>query len=407
MTICVDAITLRDDLVRLRRSLHAEPEVGLDLPRTQDKVLAALDGLPLEIATGARLSSVTAVLRGGRPGPAVLLRADMDALPLTERTGLDFASRRDDAMHACGHDLHTAMLVGAAQLLAARRASLAGDVVFMFQPGEEGCDGAGAMLAEGVLDAAGRLPVAAYALHVFTTGFENGVFAARSGPTMAATNDLDVRVIGAGGHGSAPYRAKDPVPAACEMVTALQTMVSRVSDPFDPVVITVGSFHAGTRRNVIPDAARFEATVRTFSAVARSRIQDASVTLIRSIAAAHGLRAEVEFTPRYPVTVNDPCETAFVESTVQEEFGGHRFRPLRHPLTGGEDFSRILEEVPGSLVMVGASLPGADPATVANNHSPHVVFDEAVLPEGAALYAALALRRLAAEPDGARTLPRP
>ncbi|MFE1174384.1 M20 family metallopeptidase [Streptomyces sp. NPDC058773] len=400
MTICVDATTLRDDMVRLRRNLHADPEVGLHLPRTQEKVLAALDGLPLEISTGDRLSSVTAVLRGGRPGPAVLLRADMDGLPLPERTGLDFASRTDGAMHACGHDLHTTMLVGAARLLAARRTSLDGDVVFMFQPGEEGCDGAGAMLAEGVLDAAGRPPVAAYALHVFTTGFDHGVFAARGGATMAATSDLDVRVVGAGGHGSAPYRAKDPVPAACEMVTALQTMVSRVSDPFDPVVITVGSFHAGVRRNVIPEAARFEATVRTFSAAAQNRIKDASVTLLRSIATAHGLRAEVEFTPRYPVTVNDADETAFVESTVQEEFGAHRFRPLPHPLTGGEDFSRVLEKVPGSLVMLGATPPGANPAAVANNHSSHVVFDEAVLPDGAALHASLAVRRLAAEPTG-------
>ncbi|MFH8497900.1 M20 family metallopeptidase [Streptomyces coeruleorubidus] len=401
MATCEDATALRDDLVRLRRSLHTDPEVGLILPRTQEKVLAALDGLPLEISTGRRLSSVTAVLRGGRPGPTVLLRADMDALPVTERTGVDFASGTQGVMHACGHDLHTTMLIGAAQLLSARRQDLAGDVVLMFQPGEEGCDGAGEMLAEGVLDAAGARPVAAYALHVFTTGFPTGVFMARSGATMAATNDVDVTVIGAGGHASAPHRAKDPVPAACEMVTALQTMVSRTCDPFDPVVLTVGSFHAGTRRNVIPETVRFEGTVRTFSAQAQRRMKDAVVTLVRQITAAHGLRAEAEFTPRYPVTVNDEHETAFVRSTVHETFGEHRFQPLAHPLMGAEDFSRVLGEVPGSLIMLGAAPAGADPATVANNHSPYAEFDESVLCDGAALYADLATRRLAAQPAGA------
>ncbi len=389
---------MRDELLGLRRRLHAEPEVGLDLPRTQEKVMAALDGLPLEISPGSRLSSVTAVLRGGRPGPAVLLRADMDALPVAERTGLPFASVVEGVMHACGHDLHTTMLIGAAHLLAARRQDLAGDVVLMFQPGEEGYDGAGVMLAEGILDAAGPRPVAAYALHVFTTGLPSGTFLARSGATMAATNDVDVTVIGAGGHASAPHRAKDPVPAACEMVTALQTMVSRTCDPFDPVVLTIGSFHAGTRRNVIPETVRFEGTVRTFSTRAQGRMKDAVVTLVRQIAAAHGLRAEVEFTPRYPVTVNDEDETVFVESTVKEAFGEHRFQPLPHPLTGAEDFSRVLDEVPGSLVMLGAAPTGMDSTSVANNHSPYAEFDEGVLCDGAALYAALATRRLAAEP---------
>ncbi|MER6384232.1 M20 family metallopeptidase [Streptomyces sp. NPDC001250] len=398
MTSFDDVAFLRDDLVRLRRSLHAEPEVGLRLPRTQEKVLAALDGLPLEISTGSRLTSVTAVLRGAKPGPTVLLRADMDALPLPELTNVDFASTVDGAMHACGHDLHTTMLIGAAHLLASRRQDLTGDVVLMFQPGEEGYDGAGAMLAEGVLDAAGRRPAAAYALHVFTTGFPTGVFMARTGPTMAATNDVDVTVTGAGGHASAPHRAKDPVPAACEMVTALQTMVSRTCDPFDPVVLTVGSFHAGTRRNVIPENVRFEGTVRTFSTQAQGRMKDAVVTLVRQIAAAHGLHAEVEFTPRYPVTVNDQYETAFVENTVNDTFGEHRFQPLTHPLTGAEDFSRVLAEVPGSLVMLGATPSGADPSTVANNHSSYVEFDEGVLSDGAALLARLTTRRLAAQP---------
>lgn len=175
-------MTLQDDLVELRRALHREPEIGLDLPRTQEKVLAALDGLPLEITTGQRLSSVTAVLRGGHPGPAVLLRADMDALPVQEKTDVPYRSRFDGRMHACGHDLHTAMLVGAARLLTERRADLAGDVVLMFQPGEEGDEGARLMIEEGVLDAAGARAVAAYGMHVFATTIPRGLFLTRAGP---------------------------------------------------------------------------------------------------------------------------------------------------------------------------------------------------------------------------------
>src|SRR6202041_3133436 len=218
---------------------------------------------------GKQLSSVTAVLRGGRPGPVVLLRADNDALPVTETTGLPFASRIDGAMHACGHDLHTAMLVGAARVLSARQHDLPGSVIFMFQPGEEGLGGARLMIEEGVLDAAGERPRAAYALHVFSHLVEGGVFAVRPGPALAAADILYVTVRGRGGHASAPQHSADPIPAACEMVTALQTFVTRRFDVFDPVVITVGSFHAGTVNNVIPDEARFWATARSFSEASR------------------------------------------------------------------------------------------------------------------------------------------
>jgi amidohydrolase len=387
MPVHEDAIALRDDLVGLRRRLHAEPEIGLDLPRTREKVLAALDGLPLELSLGDTLSSVTAVLRGGRPGPVVLLRADMDALPVHEDTGLDHASRVDGAMHACGHDLHTTMLVGAAHLLAARRDTLHGDVVFMFQPGEEGWDGSRRMIAEGVLDAAGRRPTAAYALHVFGSAVPLGVFAARAGTTMAASDGLEVTVVGAGGHGSRPHRARDPIPAACEIVTALQTMVTRRSDIFDPVVLTVGSLHAGTRRNVIPDTARLEATVRTFSPRARAGIRDAALTLVESIAHAHGVHAEASFVEGYPMTVNDPRETAFVADTIADVLGADRFQHLPNPMPGGEDFSRVLQAVPGAFVALGAGDGTTD------NHSPRARFDDAVLPDGATVLAELALRR--------------
>ncbi|GDY32518.1 M20 metallopeptidase family protein [Gandjariella thermophila] len=393
MSLVEDAAALQDDLVALRRELHQIPEVGLELPRTRERVLAALDGLPLEVSTGSALSSVTAVLRGGRPGPAVLLRGDMDALPVTERTGLPFTSRHDGAMHACGHDLHTAGLVGAARLLAARREELAGDVVFMFQPGEEGWDGAGHMIREGVLDAAGRPLAAAYGLHVFSALFPAGRFVCRPGTMMAASDALLVRVHGSGGHGSMPHRALDPVPAACEMVTALQTMVTRSIDVFDPVVVTVGTFHAGTRRNVIPDEAVFEATVRTFSEAARARVRDAAVRVCREIAAAHGLRADVEYADEYPATVNDPAEYDLVADTVREVFGEDRFAPMENPLPGSEDFSRVLREVPGAYVFLGACLSG-EPESAPNNHSPLAAFDDRVLADGAALLAELAVRRL-------------
>lgn len=395
MSLIDDAKNLHDDLVRLRRALHREPEVGLSLPRTQEKVLAGLAGLPLEVTTGASLTSVTGVLRGGRPGPVVLLRADMDGLPLDEKSGVAYASRVEGAMHACGHDLHATMLVGAAHLLAARREEISGDVIFMFQPGEEGWDGAGAMLAEGVLDAAGRRPDAAYAVHVTSALLPHGTFSARPGPTMSASDALTVTVKGVGGHGSAPYLAKDPVPAACEMVTALQTAVTRRFDPFDPVVVTVGSFHAGTRRNVIPDTARFEATVRSFSRETRARLESTVVQLVRSIAAAHGLDAEVEYRAEYPLTVTDPAETSLARSVITEVFGEHRFQPMRRPNTASEDFSRVLDEVPGSFVLLGACPPGRDPAAAPYNHSPRAVYDDAVLSDGAALYAELATRRLA------------
>src|SRR6202167_4586243 len=391
MTVYEEATAISGDVAELRHAIHREPEIGLSLPGTQAKVLAALDGLPLEISLGKELSSVTAVLRGGRPGPVVLLRADMDALPVTETTGLPFASEIDGARHACGHDLHTAMLVGAARVLSARQRDLPGSVIFMFQPGEEGLGGAKLMIEEGVLDAAGERPAAAYALHVFSHLTEGGVFAVRPGPALAAADILYVTVRGRGGHASAPQHSADPIPAACEMVTALQTLVTRRFDVFDPVVITVGSFHAGTADNVIPDEAHFLATVRSFSAVARDRVRSASLRLIADLAAAHGLSAEADYLDGYPVTVNDAGETAFAGQAVAELFGADRLMTQADPLPGAEDFSFVLDEVPGVFLMLGAGPEGSDPASAPFNHAADAVFDDAVLADGAALLAELAL----------------
>jgi hippurate hydrolase len=389
-----DAVAIAGELTELRRAIHAEPEIGLDLPRTQRKVIDALEGLPLEISLGEGLSSVTAVLRGGRGGKTVLLRGDMDALPVTERSGVPYASTVDGAMHACGHDLHTAMLAGAAKVLSARRDELAGNVIFMFQPGEEGPGGGQIMIEEGVLDAAGERPAAAYALHVASGLLPLGLVASKAGPVMAAADTLHVTVHGRGGHGSQPHHAADPVPVACEIVLALQTMVTRQFDVFDPVVVTVGTFHAGTADNVIPDDAHFVATVRSFSARSRDAAQSAAPRLARDIASAHGLTATAEFRDGYPVTVNDASELAFAASTVAEVLGEDRYFAAPDPLTGSEDFSYVLEEVPGAFLMLGACPADIDPYTAPFNHSAEAVFDDAVLPDGTALYAELALRRL-------------
>ncbi|WP_433243072.1 M20 metallopeptidase family protein [Streptosporangium sp. CA-135522] len=394
MSLRESAADMRDELVRLRHALHREPEIGLHLPRTQEKVLAALSGLPLEIRLGERLSSITAVLRGARPGPTVLLRGDMDALPVSERSGEAITSQVDGRMHACGHDLHTAMLTGAAHLLSARRDELAGNVIFMFQPGEEGKGGAKIMIEEGVLDAAGERPIAAYALHVISAALPRRVFISKGGPMMAAADRFVVTVRGAGGHGSVPHRAKDPIPVACEMVTALQTMVTRGFDVFDPVVVTVGSFHAGTAENVIPEEARFEATIRSFSKASHARIQERAVTLVKGIAAAYGLDVEADYQVSYPVTVNDGAEAEFVGATVREVYGEQRFIRAPQPFTGSEDFSFVSDRVPSAFVALGACPPDIDPGKAAYNHAPEARFDDAVLPDGAALYAELAVRRL-------------
>jgi hippurate hydrolase len=407
MPLREDAAAIAGTLAELRHAIHREPEIGLDLPLTQEKVLAALDGLPLEVSTGRKLSSVTAVLRGGAGGgadgprdggrPSVLLRGDMDALPVTEATGLPYASRFGGVMHACGHDLHTAMLVGAARLLSERRAELPGDVIFMFQPGEEGHAGADKMIGEGVLDAAGeRWPTAAYALHVSSTQLPCGVFTTKPGPMLAAADIIRVTVRGRGGHASQPHLAADPIVAACEMVTALQALVTRQFDVFDPVVITVGSFHAGTADNVIPDEAQFLGTARSYSAAARARLRDGTIGLVNHIAEAHGLTADAEYIEEYPVTVNDEAEANFARAVAAEMFGEGRSVPKLFPMTGAEDFSYVLQHVPGAFISLGACPPERDPQTAPSNHSAEAVFDDAVLADGAALYAELALRRLGA-----------
>jgi hippurate hydrolase len=400
--VLTSAREIGPDLVALRRELHRIPEIGNDLPLTQQVLLRELTALDdgsksVEISTGEALSSITVVIRGGAPdadtGPVVLLRGDMDALPVTEDLDLDYVSTHRGVMHACGHDLHMAGLVGAARLLVARRDELAGDVVLMFQPGEEGPGGAEPMLAEGLLMAAGRPVDAAYALHVASSEHPLGQWYGRPGPVYAAADEVRVRVVGEGGHGSTPHRAKDPIPAACEMVLALQTMTTRGFDVFDPVVVTVGRFAAGTKENIIPDAAEFDATVRSLSAESRAKVQHDIERLVRGIASAHGLGAEVTYKLGYPVTVNDEIEQALAVQVVTDLFGADRFTLVPEPELGAEDMSFVLERVPGAYLNLGAC-PVPDYDSAPDNHSPRAAFDDSVLPDAAAWLTEVAVRRL-------------
>jgi amidohydrolase len=384
-----------DRTIDLRRRLHRQPEIGLHLPRTQEMVLEAFTGLPVEITTGKSVSSVVAVLRGARPGPTYLLRGDMDALPVHEDTGLPFASEVPGAMHACGHDTHVAMLLGAARLLAERRDELAGQIVFMVQPGEEGFHGARYMLEEGLLDIVPEAPVSgAFALHISAT-LASGSVNVRPGPMMAAADQWRMTVLGRGGHASQPHAAADPIPVAAEIVLALQTLVTRRVDVFDPAVVTVAHIRAGSTNNVIPDTAFLEGTIRTLSAERRADLVASVRRVATHIGAAHGIPVEFEHEEGYPVTVNDVHAAATVLETAAELLGDRASCLLPSPLMGAEDFSYVLQRVPGAMAFLGACPPGLEPETAPGNHSNLVVFDEEPLPAGVALYAQMAMQALA------------
>lgn len=393
--LLAQARSLQPRTVALRRTLHQRPEIGLDLPRTRDAVVDALADLPLQVHLGVGVSSVVAVLDGTRPGPTVLLRGDMDALPLHEDTGLPFASRIDGRMHACGHDTHVAMLASAARLLAGRRDELAGRVLFMFQPGEEGFHGARYMIDEGLLDAGGPAgrPDWAFALHISAT-LPSGEVHLRAGPVMAAADTVRVVVHGRGGHASAPHDALDPVPAAAAMVGALQTAMTREVGPYDPAVLTIAHITAGTTDNVIPETAFMEGTLRTLSEDVRLAVRDTIRRVCRHTALAHGCTAEVVVEPGYPVTVNDADATDRICAAATRILGRHRVATMPTPILGAEDFSYVLEQVPGALAFLGGCPAGTDPSTAAPNHSNRVVFDEGAMAAGVAVYAGLAFDAL-------------
>jgi amidohydrolase len=389
-----DARAILPDLVDLRRRLHQIPEVGLQLPATQAVVVDELRALGLEPRLGSSSTSVTAVVEGARHGTTILLRADMDGLPLAEETGLPFASEIPGRMHACGHDTHMTMLLGAARLLVKRRDQIAGRVLLMFQPGEEGYHGARSMLEEGLLDrAAGERVTAAFALHVEPT-YTSGTVNYRAGALMAASDFIRLTIRGRGGHASAPHEALDPIPVAAEIILALQAMVTRRVDVFDPAVVTIAHVDAGTTANIIPETAFIEGTIRTVSDVTYALIHDGVRRVVEGICAAHGATAELEIISTCPVTLNDPAFTAWAAGVAADVLGSEAVIELATPRMIGEDFSYVLQRAPGAMFFVGARPPEEDPATAPQNHSNRVIHHEPAMAAGAAVYAAVALGHL-------------
>ena len=393
------AQSLFDDTVALRRDLHQWPELGNDLPRTREQVLAALEGLPLDITLHNTTSGFAALLTGDAPGPTMLLRGDMDALPMPEDTGLEYSSKVDMAMHACGHDTHTAMLVGAAKLLAERKKNLAGRVLFMFQSGEEGHGGAELMIEEGLLDVPSHpagidSPVtAAFAMHI-SSNLPSGMVGIKGGPIMASSDQLTITVKGRGGHGSSPHFALDPIPVACEIVQAIQTLVTRRIDVFDPGVITVTSIHSGTAYNVIPENATILGTMRAMSEKTRTKIHEGLRRVAEGIASAHEMDIDIDLEYGYPVTVNNTEFADFSSDVARTILGNKGVLQLPNPVMGAEDFSYVLHKLPGAMMFLGATPEGENPATAAPNHSNRVMFDENAMKHGVAIYASVALRHL-------------
>jgi hippurate hydrolase len=372
-----------EKIVALRREIHREPELGFDTVKTAAKVLAALDGLPLEIQTGVAENGVVATLEGEGDGPTVGLRADMDALPIYEETGLPFASETDGKMHACGHDGHTSMLVGAVHALSGMRHRLNGTLRFFFQPAEEGEGGGKVMVDAGVADDVDSI----FALHLWP-GLPFGRAATKAGPIMAAADAFEMTVRGAGGHGAMPHLTADAIAMAAQIVTALQTVVSREVDPVEPAVLTVGEIGAGTAYNIIPETARLGGTVRTLNEDLRRRMPERIEHLARGI--AQGMRGDVQFDYEfsYPVTVNDEYAAWRALGVAGDLLGEENAIELTNPSMGAEDFAYFLEKIPGAFIWLGV---GED---VSGLHTPTFAFDEEILPLGSALLTALALESL-------------
>ena len=379
-------------VIDLRRAIHREPELGIANPITIGRVADALADLPLDIHRGeGEITSMWADLEGTSDGPTVLLRADTDALPMTEDTDLEFRSQVDGRAHACGHDAHTAMLVGAARMLAARRDEIAGTVRFMFQPGEEGFGGAALMIDEGVLEGVD----AAYALHI-TPNVPAGWVAGRAGAIMAAADVFHITVRGAGGHASTPHFTTDPVTIAAHVVTAIQTMVTREIHALEPAIVTVTQLQAGTTTNVIPETATMAGTIRTMAPHTRDQAHLALERVAHSVAATFNATAEVSIEKGYPVTVNHPGPVELVKGVTEAVLGERKFLELPFPVMGAEDFSYLLEKVPGCM-----SLLGVCPDHIENSleapacHSNKMVLHEPAMADGMAVHAATALAALA------------
>ena len=391
-------------VVAWRRDFHQHPELSNRETRTAGVVSEQLRRLGLEVRTGVAKTGVVAVLRGGRPGPVVALRADMDALPVTEQVDLPFASKvrttfngqEVGVMHACGHDLHTAMLLGAAEVLAGMRAQIPGTVKFIFQPAEEGAPagergGAAVMIEEGAL--ASPAPNAIFGLHVFP--LPTGELHFRPEGTMASSDNFTIVVRGRQTHGALPWNGVDPIVTASQVVLGLQTVISRQADLTKaPAIVTVGSFQGGVRSNIVPDSVVLLGTIRTFDPEMQRVIHERVRRTAEHTAAAAGATAEVRIDVGNPVTFNDPALTARMAPTLRRVAGAERVRAAQLTTTA-EDFSRYQQRVPGLFVFLGVTPAGTDPAAAAPNHSPRFLADEGAMPTGVRALVTLATDFLA------------
>jgi len=388
-------------VVAWRRDLHQHPELGNEETRTAALIAAQLKRLGIDVKTGVARTGVVGLLKGGRPGPVVALRADMDGLPLTEATGLPFASTAKSTylgqpvgvMHACGHDTHVAMLLGAAEVLSKMRQDLPGTVKFIFQPAEEGSvpgtvGGAKLMVQEGVLDS--PKVDAIFGLHIWATA-PVGQLQYRPQGQMASSDRFSIKVVGRGAHGAKPWSSIDPVVTAAEIITALQTIVSRQVDlTQDAAVVTVGTVQAGVRYNIIPPDATLTGTIRALSPATQQRIWAAIRRTAAGIAAANGATAEVSIEPYVPVTFNDPALTARMLPTLQAVASPQNVVEIK-AVMGAEDFACYQEKVPGLFVFLGGLAPGTDPATAADHHTAGFRVDESAFPLGVRALATLAV----------------
>jgi len=379
-------------VVALRREVHRFPELGLHLPETTRRVKEGLAGLDVEITESKATTSLIVTLKGATQGPTILLRGDMDALPMPEDTDLEFKSVNEGRMHACGHDSHTAMLVGAVHLLHRYRDKLNGNVKFFFQTGEEGHAGALKVIEEGML-AAAPVPNAAFAIHI-SPNIPVGVIATRPGPLMAATDTIHIEIVGKGGHASAPHYTMDPIPVACEIVTALQSLVTRKIDAFDPVVLSVTKIESGTTSNVVPENAKLLGTLRSFSEKSRTRAREGIERIADHIAKAHGLEAKIDLVPGYPVTINDAAFVDFAEQVGKDLLGEKGVVRMPAPVMGAEDFSYVLQRMPGAMVFLGVAPDGTSHHHAHACHSNRMTMDEGAMANGIAMHAAVAHRYL-------------
>ncbi len=369
------------ELVAIRRDLHAHPELGLDEVRTSAFVAGYLEELGYNVTRGLAKTGLVATLVNGTGKRSIGIRADMDALPIPEETGLDYASKTPGLMHACGHDGHTAMLLGAAKAIAERR-NFDGTVHLIFQPAEENFGGAKIMMDEGLFD---RFPCdAVFALHN-EPGLPFGQFALREGPIMAAVDEAHITVNGRGGHGAEPQETADPIVAGASIVMALQTVVSRNIHPLDPTVVTVGAFHAGAVSNVIPERAEIIVGIRSFDPAVRDELQRRITLIAENQAASYGMTATVDYQRGYDPTVNHKAETDFVRDLARRFAGAEKVVDLERPYMGSDDFAFMLAERPGTYFFLGSNTSPDDKPL----HHAGYDFNDDLLPIGAAFWTEL------------------